>query len=504
MTIEDSVVLITSPDADNRSFGTGFVIHSDGGGDYVMTCRHVVEHVAAETHEGVCINYHRYSLIDLYMNKSDDPDDMAVLKIAGSLAVPPLPVAPAVNSGISIRIYGHYLFSKPQDIHRKLPVDGVLGERGVLNFRSRIGRMTTWDLEIEGRRTLQEGYSGAPVIHEGAVVGVVSHKLQRGEVGVAVCIRLIEEIWKDAPAAVISPSKKPTIRQKVDPRACDRDREDICFRDFFNEYCRECPPTPHFYILPGEAGECHASFVKRLRDTRIKPFIDSLIRESGRTGHATNRPYDATVPWKITPDMRSASRSYTLREAFHQAFFNTDPPDPSLSLTDMFRKLGAMKNKVVLFTHNIHAEQWDERMTAWYITEFWKQGFVCREDEEVPLFLIFMNLVYPESDRQGGMERFLWHRFRRKRIRKTLNRLKASCKRENCRLLIFEDLEGITKQHVSDWFDRFGKDLLQQDRLDLIYTLFKDRPQVCMMEIEKKLITVVDEYLREQSGLHKD
>ena len=203
MAIEDSIVLITSPQSTNRAFGTGFVIHSDAEADYVMTCRHVARDIDIQANQPVCINYHEYPVLDVFMNPADDPDDMAVVKVRGPLNMPPLPLGLADTPGVEIRISGYYRFSNNPDNHRQTPVDGKLGERGILNFRSCVGRLSTWDLEIEGRRTLQEGYSGAPVVHNGAVVGLVSHKHQKGQVGVAVSIDALSHVCSDLASRLI-------------------------------------------------------------------------------------------------------------------------------------------------------------------------------------------------------------------------------------------------------------------------------------------------------------
>lgn len=197
MAVEDSIVLITSPDPDNRKFGTGFVIHTDADGDYVATCRHVAVDIGADTSRKVCLNYHEYPLLDLFMNLTGDPDDLAILKIRGPLARPPLILRPAGSTGDKIRIYGYYRFSTNPDNHRQIPVNGELGERGVLHFRTRKGHMITWDLKIEEAEILQEGYSGSPVIREGTVAGVVSHRVRKGQMGVAISINALFQLWPD-------------------------------------------------------------------------------------------------------------------------------------------------------------------------------------------------------------------------------------------------------------------------------------------------------------------
>ena len=230
MAIEDSIVLITSPQSTNRAFGTGFVIHSDAEADYVMTCRHVARDIDIQANQPVCINYHEYPVLDVFMNPADDPDDMAVVKVRGPLNMPPLPLGLADTPGVDIRIYGYYRFSNNPDNHRQVPVEGKLGERGILNFRSCVGRLSTWDLEIEGWRTLQEGYSGSPVVHSGVVVGLVSHKHRKGQVGIAVSIDALVHVCPDLASRLIG---------EASDEICELIVEGVKSKKVFISYARE-------------------------------------------------------------------------------------------------------------------------------------------------------------------------------------------------------------------------------------------------------------------------
>ena len=43
--MNDSILLIQSKEPNNKSMGTGFVIHQDSFGSYILTCAHVVKQV---------------------------------------------------------------------------------------------------------------------------------------------------------------------------------------------------------------------------------------------------------------------------------------------------------------------------------------------------------------------------------------------------------------------------------------------------------------------------
>ncbi len=58
-----SIVLMTSQDSNNHSMGTGFVVHRDGQGTYLVTCAHVVESVGGT--DQVSLHGHQAEVIAL-------------------------------------------------------------------------------------------------------------------------------------------------------------------------------------------------------------------------------------------------------------------------------------------------------------------------------------------------------------------------------------------------------------------------------------------------------
>jgi len=70
--------LIKSSAERNKSFGTGFCIHKDSNGSFLLTCAHVVEScgkndLEIDSHKATC----------LHISKDDDIIDMALLYVEG-------------------------------------------------------------------------------------------------------------------------------------------------------------------------------------------------------------------------------------------------------------------------------------------------------------------------------------------------------------------------------------------------------------------------------------
>ena len=70
--LQDSVVIVTG--SETRQFGTGFVIHKEGGTTYLLTCKHVVDDVGGNEK----LNVDDYTAMLL---ASDDVFDIAVLQV---------------------------------------------------------------------------------------------------------------------------------------------------------------------------------------------------------------------------------------------------------------------------------------------------------------------------------------------------------------------------------------------------------------------------------------
>ena len=187
--IKDSIVLITSSDAENHKFGTGFVFRRSSSAVYVLTCAHVVKDLG--TSEDICVDGMPATLAKSGENKGID---LAVLKVEGLWHKPLLNQKGDGERGKSVLTLGFQHHDKACLLR---VLEGALGKQVELQTAKLENRIQGWDLQILDEHTLQRGYSGSPVIDKesGVVLGVVSHRQGLGESGLAISINALEEIF---------------------------------------------------------------------------------------------------------------------------------------------------------------------------------------------------------------------------------------------------------------------------------------------------------------------
>jgi hypothetical protein len=155
------------------------------------------------------------------------------------------------------------------------------------------------------------------------------------------------------------------------------------------------------------------------------------------------------------------------------------------------------KHEVLMIVHDILATHWDahaEGFLEWYLAEFWS-SVPCGED--LPVFVIFLNLKYPA--RIDGVRRLRWQFIRKRRIIKAMARIE---KTEICRCLRFDELKDVTKHHIDAWLVKHGIDLSEGVKQKKIDEIFKGKDRVAMVNIEEWLESIIDEIDRKRSGLH--
>ena len=206
MSVSDSVVLITSSDPKNSTFGTGFVIHRNAGeqATYLLTCAHVVRDVGGK--EMVCAADKAASVV-AYGDADGNGVDLAVLRVEGLMELPVLRLQGGAQEGDAFFATGFQVF-RPNFLLR--PVYGTLGHVVELGVRNLAERTQAWDLAVTDSYYLQPGYSGSPVIRNGTnqVIGIVSSRIGEGQRGVAISIQDLQKVWPTNPIA-IDPTPPP-------------------------------------------------------------------------------------------------------------------------------------------------------------------------------------------------------------------------------------------------------------------------------------------------------
>lgn len=169
---------------------------------------------------------------------------------------------------------------------------------------------------------------------------------------------------------------------------CDRSPQMAQFKSFFvpNHHFR--PGLPHVYIVHGDKGQCHRSFVKRLELEKIRPFAEAT----------KGTQFGAVKTLKVNPEFGNGLLDFQ-RDAqfglFEEVSMNYDPA--RMSASDL-REHGELKR----FSHVIIEHRWEvsepsawlQEAVRWYLETYWR---TVAADAAKPQMLIFLNFVYLNS-----------------------------------------------------------------------------------------------------------
>lgn len=288
--LTNAIVKITSAAAENANFGTGFVIWRDADGDYVLTCKHVVNAVGQTT---ILIDDAPAQEI---AGGHEAGRDLAVLRVApGALHAEPLRLSAALMScGECVTQGVHH------DKTTVVQTDGVstsinltVSDRLSLHFsagaETRIHhageRIAAFRLEVDNPDfPFLPGYSGAPLVDiaSGAVVGVISIREGTGQRGLAIAAREARALWPDR-ADMLFPAID--LRALIDEPIMNLEKE---LPEFTRIVARENPRT-RLLNIHGESGRGKTLLLNLYRRIAAAHDIPCLPFELARTDMSFER-----------------------------------------------------------------------------------------------------------------------------------------------------------------------------------------------------------------------
>ena len=189
--MKNSIVYIES--SDNRSFGTGFVVHSDNDGSYILTCQHVIDSVVNPIVGD--------TVADIITPSSFI--DMAVLFVKG-LELQPLPLQIDGCDSLEVEVIGFSSFDKSSSQKEHIdatlyshPIERHLHEEN-LSYQLR-------KIKAHNDFTFSKGNSGSPVICKSTrkIIAMVSNR-KGGETAYAIEISTLEKVWREIPSELFS------------------------------------------------------------------------------------------------------------------------------------------------------------------------------------------------------------------------------------------------------------------------------------------------------------
>lgn len=188
----ESVILIKSHD--DRTTGTGFVIHHEEDDTWILTCAHVVEDAGGAAKVRIKLGKDtRPAELVGNLCGSRDTIDLALLKVS-KLDVPVLSLSFDGKKDDRFQIPG---FAEMDGKFAGEPVNGKLGDQFPLETEG--PRVRAWQLRVTGDISLQPGYSGSPVVCTDTleVLAVTTHEQYKGERGYAIHIAHLRDIYGD-------------------------------------------------------------------------------------------------------------------------------------------------------------------------------------------------------------------------------------------------------------------------------------------------------------------
>ena len=188
----NSIVNIESANENNNSFGTGFVIHSDEKGVFILTCQHVLDDVEVPVVEEVLAKViTRSNFID-----------MTVIYVS-KLQLQPLPMQVDSCDSLNVDVIGFSHFN--QELTQKKHIHATLFEEAIeLHSNSDDTFYLARKIKANNDFNFDRGNSGSPVIckKSGHVIAMISNK-EGNDIGYAIEISNLEKIWEEIPPRLL-------------------------------------------------------------------------------------------------------------------------------------------------------------------------------------------------------------------------------------------------------------------------------------------------------------
>lgn len=189
--MNDLILLIQSQNTNNKAMGTGFVIHSDEDGSFVLSCYHVLKSVGEariEDYEVTVIAQHKvYDLAVLYVKGLCDKKPFALKETS---------LQDNQDKAVSLIGYRNFSGNEYRQNTRKAKLfDKGMHREGKFNFE-------VWEIIAEKDNYILRGYSGSPLILNHQVIGVMTNK-EQADRGFATSIKHLATFWEGMPKGLL-------------------------------------------------------------------------------------------------------------------------------------------------------------------------------------------------------------------------------------------------------------------------------------------------------------
>jgi serine/threonine protein kinase len=290
------------------------------------------------------------------------------------------------------------------------------------------------------------------------------------------------------PRTSSSPSAAPGNLGAFVSRTCNRWRQVNAFEASLRSARESFPGKAQFYVVHGDEGQAHESFVERLVATRISHFATEIAGEDRGTVASVK------IPWPDDDDIELCRRDLTISlfREIAPTYMGTD-----LSVAALSNLAAASLSSVVVIQHDIRASRWGtttERLINWYVRTFWS---ALKPARRATIFLVFFKLVYSITRQHSPLAGwFRRGRVSKKQVQERLQGIFAASGLE-CPATILSELGSVTIDDVESWFSQNGIYHSEQRRRDLAAGIFRGAAIKPLAEVEVSLERIHREFVRQ-------
>ncbi|HEX8068537.1 MAG TPA: DUF4062 domain-containing protein [Pyrinomonadaceae bacterium] len=294
-----------------------------------------------------------------------------------------------------------------------------------------------------------------------------------------------------APPPAPAPLAPDLVAGKLVPKLCDRSAQEEEFYDHFTANLERRPGRPQLFVVHGDEGECHDSFVERLVATRVREVAKKLYgpQHSVVVLRRPGWPYEGEL----------AERQVELRRKLFSEFEPAHMGGGERTAAALARLPSVAPNAMVAVQHRINAARWDaptEELLRWY-AEYWAALDAAGAQ---PQLLVFLAVVYPKPTPGGWWRSWLGQKpFDKARVQTGLRALAATAERRDLPFLVTRELLPVQPDDVHEWFSRYNiwDEKERHDYSAAMFTTADGRPaaRLSMKDVEHRLHEIHQSYL---------
>ena len=249
-----STFLIRS--TENKSFGTGFCVHKDENGSFLLTCAHVVNACGKES-----LQVHDYPTKVVANSNDAETVDIAVIYVEGLTESTTLQLSDAIfNENDPFKVNGFRPHKNGE--YREEPLDGVIKKISNIFFTLSNESIPTYQLSINNEDSIEKGYSGSAVIdgETGLVIAIATDRNSNGQQAFATPAKYLKEIWQAMPEGLFVSNKSTNPYKGLHSFAYE-DRHNYYGREKESKTIAGQLPKRKLFTLLGASGSGKSSLI---------------------------------------------------------------------------------------------------------------------------------------------------------------------------------------------------------------------------------------------------